>query len=621
MLNQQQKRIIIFASFMLIIAVFFFAEALFLKVLSAVIVVIYVGFLIFLRNDQPAAPFPPPVPEPKIDEETEQDFVEPNGEIGFEEEESSFKVVGKKPSLTPDFQITGKYEPILEMPYDLKEQYAAIANEDIPQEIGKDGQFSFFLEKLLTILKESYHAHSAIYFWHLKKKGKISIEKYVTNSNDLKNKRFDIQDDMLSEIVEKGEPKLLNGILASVEGDLIRYYEHAQAIKSAVGVPVFFNNNVIGILLIDSKETDIYGIETIFSMGRFVRLITMMIQLFEERYVENISQKRLEGLIEFITPLSSIRNDMEVLDVVEQNIADLFHWDAFALVLFQPEQQKFVTAKVINKKNLKFIGENLEIELKGTVVGKCIISGKPIKYDNTADLPVKRFNQIEDIGFIGSLLAVPLVFNKQNYGVLYFENLKENAYSADDLRFLMSITSVLSYIMYSYTTNTLLRSLAAYDMETRVLNPKFFNQLLETEYNRVTLLQIPASLAMVKIDNLVQQESLFEESPVHKIVKAVADLLKDEIPSTGMLGRIDDLTFAIYFFNMTPQDVFIWGEKMRVKIARLNLQVIAKQSTFTASIGIASLLGRKSVQDVLADAELALNKAMQNGGNRTTNVN
>lgn len=626
MLNQHQKRLITFSIFIVLILIFTFVDIVIFKALSVIVIVIYVGFLIFLRNEPP----PPDLtqnelPKPQTTENTAG--TEAGLDVGYDEtQQSSFSYLNKRPSnqslgFGEDFRIIHHRDPVIEMPFDLKERYSEIANEDIPSEIGKDGQFSFILEKLLTILKDSFHSHSAIFFWYLKSKGKLSVEKYVSNSKDVEKRRLDIVDDILSNIVESGEPKLLNGILPNVEADVIRYYEVPQSIKCVVGVPVFYNENLIGVLVIDSKETDAYGIETIYSMGRFVRLITMTIQLFEERFTENVSQKRLDGLIDFITPLSNVRNDFEALDVIEENINQLFHWDAFVLCLFQPDSQKFTTAKVINKTALKFVGENLGVELKGTLAAKCIISGNPIIYNDTTDLGMKRFSHQEDISFTGSLLYMPLIFNKQNYGLLCFESLKKDAYSNDDIKFLKSISSILSYIMYSYTSQTVLRNYSAYDMDTRVLNLKMFKTLMEIEFQKVHLLQLTASVALLRIDDFPQQETLFEESPVSKLVKTVATLLKEEIPATSYLARVDEMTFAIYFYNMSPQDVFIWGEKIRVKIVRLNLQMISKQTTFTASIGIASLGRRSSFDEVYADVELALQKALQSGGNKTTNIN
>ena len=85
---------------------------------------------------------------------------------------------------------------------------------------------------------------------------------------------IDIEDDILSKIVQSGEPELLSEIPSTAETDVIRYYSTAQSIRSFVGVPLFYDKTLIAIIAVDSKDEDAFGIETIYALGRFVRVIT-----------------------------------------------------------------------------------------------------------------------------------------------------------------------------------------------------------------------------------------------------------------------------------------------------------------------------------------------------------
>ena len=49
--------------------------------------------------------------------------------------------------------------------------------------------------------------------------------------------------------------------------------------------------------------------------------------------------------------------------------------------------------------------------------------------------------------------------------------------------------------------------------------------------------------------------------------------------------------------------------------------MVSKQTTFTVSIGVASAQQKTDVEDVLKNAELALNKAYQKGGNTVKSIN
>ena len=66
-----------------------------------------------------------------------------------------------------------------------------------------------------------------------------------------------MEDDVLSKIVETGEPELLTDISRAAEADVIRYYDSPQGIRSFAGAPVFYNDELIAILAIDSKVEDV----------------------------------------------------------------------------------------------------------------------------------------------------------------------------------------------------------------------------------------------------------------------------------------------------------------------------------------------------------------------------
>ena len=84
---------------------------------------------------------------------------------------------------------------------------------------------------------------------------------------------------------------------------------------------------------------------------------------------------------------------------------------------------------------------------------------------------------------------------------------------------------------------------------------------------------------------------------------------------------MDEKTFGVYFFNSNTKNVFVWAEKIRVKIARTPISVLSKQTTFTVSIGIASTTNKTNVEEILYNANLAVSKALEKGGNTVLNIN
>ncbi len=615
--RKQKRRIFIFSLFPVLISIHFLTDDLIIRIIAVILTAVYVGLLIFLRDSFKL--------EKKYDEKEEEpvDLTPPPSAL--DDPDESFKIISKStnPDLITDENVfkVNRGHRVQMRPPDLKERFEEIVNEELPGEVSYDGQFAFVLEKVLITIKEAFHANTSIFFWYNKKSEKLSIERFVSNSTEITVRKFDLENDILSNIVKKAEPELLSDIPAAAEADVIRYYTAVQGIKSFVGVPLFYDKSLIGILAIDSKEEDSFGIETIFSLGRFVRLITILINVFEQKYIEFTSQKRLGSLLNFIQPADKYEEEKDLIESIEKSIQHLIHWDAFAFVFYNPFNKGFRTAKVINNTSLKFIGENLDVDLNGTLVGKCILTGTPVKIDDTSAAEYKRFSKVEDVSFDGSFLAIPLIYQSQNYGVLCFESLKKNDYNKSDVDFLRKATNFLSFTIYSYSNQRLLKSLISLDIETRVLNAENFKERLHAELVKSKVLKIPGAIAVIRLDDFLEQESLFDTNPFYTVLNTVADIVTDEVGTVNLVGRLGEKLFGVYFFNSNSKDVYIWAEKLRVRIARQTISVMSKQTTFTVSIGVAASNGKDNPDELLHNASLALQKAIEGGGNKVRNIN
>ncbi|MDP4173165.1 MAG: GAF domain-containing protein [Bacteroidota bacterium] len=614
-LDKLKKRILIFLVVPVLAALLFFINDPFLKVATIVLIVIYVGFIIFLRDsvrseEEPAAApnleIDPPSYEPDLGESIKIVSSNKNLEVITAENYIPEINVGKKNFFKPP---------------DLKENFEKIANESLPKGIGQDEQFSFLLEKILSVVKDAFLANTAVFFWYNKRKEKLTLEKYVSECTDITERKFDLEDDILSKIVQKEEPELLTDINVTAEADVIRYYSVPQGIKSFVGVPLYYQNMLAGILALDSKESDAFGIETIYSLGRYVRIISFIIALFDEKHKDSLAERKLSGLLGLLSGDRFFQNEDELYNSLENALKNLISWDAFTFVYYNPLEQKFKTSKIVNNTSLKYIGENLEVELNGTLVGKCIVNGMPVKIDDTSASSFIRFSKSEDVSFDGSFLSIPLVYDNQNYGVLCFESLKKNAYTNADVHFMKSTVKILAFIVYSFSTQAVLKKLLSVDIETKTLNKDAFVERLTSDLYKANMLNVPGAVVMIYIDDFLEQESLFEGNPFPKVLRTVAKTISEEMTPTNLMGRISERIFGVYFFNTPTKDVFLWAEKLRVKIARKPVAVISKQTTFTVSIGLASTQNKTNAEEVLNNAELALKKALEKGGNAVRNIN
>ena len=619
--EKSKRRILIFIFFPLLIVIPFLTDNIFLRIISAIILAIYAGFIIFLRDTSKEI----------IEEESSKESEDFSGkEIDDEnydtDDGEDFKIISSNKSIeiiSADNvnQSFGRSNKEAFKPSDFKENFEKIVHEELPPNVSQDEQFGFVLEKILHVVKEAFMAHTAMFFWYNKNRRRLTLEKYVSSSQQIAKQKFDVEDDILGKIIQKEEPELLSDISANAEKDVIRYYSLPQNIKSFIGVPLFYGKSLTGILALESKMSDAFGIEQVYSLGRIVRVISVIISLFEEKFSETQADQRLKALLGVLSFDKKFESEADLYAALESAVQGLIDWDAFTFVSYNPIEHKFKTAKIINKTSLKYAGEYLEIDLAGTLVGKAILSSTPVKIDDTSVTEIPRFNKNEDVSFDGSFLAIPLVYDEQNYGVLCFESLKKNVYSNSEVTFIKNATKMFAFILHSYSTISILKSFLSVDIETRTLNYDSFVERLTIDLVRSKELGVPGALALIKIDDFLDQESLFEDDPFPKVLRSISQMIRDEMTPLNLLGRLSEKIFAVYFFNMIPKDVFLWAEKIRIKIARKPIAVVSKQTTFTVSIGVAPTTNNTNVQEVLYNAELALKKALEKGGNTVKSIN
>jgi len=623
--SRNRKRILIFLIIPLLAIIPLISEDIIIKSISAVILVVYVAFIIFLRDSVRMRDILSEDETYNIQDDEIEDYSKPetyHSDLG-----EDVKIISKKPAASV---ITEQnYKPVINSGLkhavnteEIKEHFDKIISEELPADINSDEQFLFVLEKILNVIKEAYLANTVIFFWYNDTKQELTLQKFFSNSAEsITKKNFPLEDDIISKIVQNEEPVHLTEISPNAEMDVIRYYDNAQGIKSLVGVPLFFAKTLTGVLVVDSKASDAFGIETVYSLGRFVRIIAIIISLFDEKFSGFTAEKRLDTLLTILKTDQKFDNDKDILETIDTTIKNLIHYDAFTFVYFDPSKQKFIINKVENKTSLKYIGENLEIELEGTLVGKAVMSGMPVNIEDTSANQFARFVKSEDVGLGGSFLALPLIYDNQNFGVLCFESLKKKIYASTDIKFMRNAVKIFSFFVYTFSTHTILKNLLSVDVETRVLTYRAFINQVETDLVKANEFEAPTTLALIQIDEFLEERSLFETDPFPKVLASITEAIKSEVTPLNIVGRLNEKLFGIFFFNATAKDVFLWAEKLRIKIARKPISVVSKQTTFTVSIGVASAHQKTDVEEVLKNAELALNKAIQKGGNTVKSIN
>jgi len=349
-------------------------------------------------------------------------------------------------------------------------------------------------------------------------------------------------------------------------------------------------------------------------MGHFSRVISIFIEMYENKSSNTQAENRLESLLGLINSNLMFRSEYELAELLEKSARNLIEYDAMVFVYFKSNEKRFEAIKVVNKTQLKYIKEGTIIDLDNTILGKSIRTKSIIKIDDTGQNAIARYSNDEEVGLDGSFISLPLFYEDEIYGMVCFENIKKSYFNNNDLKVLKHAVKLFSFIVYSYSYQSVLKDLLTLEPGTKVLIKSEFLSRVDQMMSLSKSFNANSSLALVHIDRLNEENTIFDTNSYPKIEKLIIALIKERSDFNFLVGRIDERIFGVFIVNCTTNQAFAWAESIRIKIARvLNDPQIASGNTI--SVGIANVVNDKTIEKIFNDAELALKKAIEKGGN------
>lgn len=542
-----------------------------------------------------------------INEKEKEEEIKPNGDVARNDK------ILTADDIKQEFKnaVIKDYKPI-----DLREQYIAIASEPIPFGSGHDTQFNFVLDKILDIIRTILASHSVIYFWYNRSKNQVIFHNYVSNEKRIQNIRYELGNDLVSRVIIRNQPEYITNINSNVEIDLIKYYTEPVGIKSIVAVPVYFNEDLVGVLVADSKIEDAFGVETIFILGKFVRTITHILGIYDQKFNLDLALQQLEAILNLISFNPKSSSETELFEKFTLLADKLMEWDILSIVLYEPDTKHFVLKKVINKTGLNYAGEGLVIDLDKTLVGSAIQKVNSIKIDDAGEDKYFLFKYGQITNYQGTLIVVPFFSLPYISGAIVIESLKKYRYSENDVRMLEKIAQFLASQLDAILNIKLLNKYLYFDLDTLLLRKENFERRVQEELNKFRLTNLKIGFAYIQVDHF---ERIIKENSIRiipKIAKYITSYLNAESDDLMLLGRVGDARFGVLFLNKEDADAFLWCEKIRQSIAKNLFSFEGKTLRITVSIGYTSGQNHQSTKTLFKDAEFALNNAIKEGGNK-----
>ncbi len=167
------------------------------------------------------------------------------------------------------------------------------------------------------------------------------------------------------------------------------------------------------------------------------------------------------------------------------------------------------------------------------------------------------------------------------------------------------------------TQAAMLQQLAREDGLTGVANRRWLDLQLLREYERARRFNHPLSIAMLDIDNFKSINDRFTHITGDKVLRAIADRLKNRIRSVDIIGRYGGEEFMLIMLETTEAQASRVCENIRAEIETSSWKKYHPElETITISIGVAGLESASNLEELVTKADQQLYLSKQGGKNR-----
>ena len=265
-------------------------------------------------------------------------------------------------------------------------------------------------------------------------------------------------------------------------------------------------------------------------------------------------------------------------------------------VFFLPPQKMF--AVQITAAGLFFIGTGLlciRRAWRERNVGDAIIAGAAAIM--TVGIPVAMYQLLATGDYT---LAQAIAFGVHS-----------TAYALVALGFLASV--LIEYQQH-------LSHLATEDPLTRLLNRRGLEDALYISMAHASRKGLPTAAVMVDIDHFKQINDSFGHDLGDQLLRQIADCLLRLSRFSDVVARVGGEEFLLILPDTDLDAAKVLAERIRANIGDKPLRVGSQEIPVTVSLGVASVKGMASLDELSQSADRAMYQAKQGGRNRVASV-
>lgn len=532
-------------------------------------------------------------------------------------------------SLSKEKEMTNVSTKVKQKPETIQREFQISDFFDLDLDVSKSttdprSEFDYLLSKILAVLKEVTFAHTVAFFWANRDKQQMVCEEKVTNSqNFISHRKFQMGHDLVSKIALNSKPEIISRVNPVSEKELFVYYTEPQFIKSFVGVPVFFKSQpsknvveeAVAVIAIDSKTEEAFGYETLLLLGQFTKLISGIIKSYTDKYDLLLDVELLNSIHRLQDKIKTDIKPSTVASALVDESAKLLKWDFISIVMQDEAKQTWIVEKILNRNDDLYPHSGTNIDFDESLVGKVIKNNSHEIINDLSTFSGCRYFVNEKINSQGSFIAVPISSMNKCYGAICLENKDKYNFSKQDIEVLYRLSENAASALEIYYMSKLIDEYVIIDELTGVYSKKFWMEKFNDELVRAEDFGEDLSLLLIRVDKSQDLMERYGQAGLNQLLVTLSRIIRTSVRPYDLVGRLDQNSFGVILVKTPANEAYLWAEKIRKIITSMVINIEDKSFSVTVSIGLSGAMEGSTQQELMKNANLVLQKAIDSGGN------
>ncbi|MCU1275792.1 MAG: diguanylate cyclase and metal dependent phosphohydrolase [Bryobacterales bacterium] len=327
------------------------------------------------------------------------------------------------------------------------------------------------------------------------------------------------------------------------------------------------------------------------------------------------ARQEVQMLFELTQDLGNSLSLNETLSVVSVRLKRLVPYDSIAVYVLRDGK---LVPEYVNGENFRLFS-SLEIPVGEGLSGWVAQNRKPILNGN----PSVEAGYMGDPGKFSTLrsaLAVPLEGLNGAVGVLALYRAEKDAFTKDNLRILLAISSKVSLAIENALKYRQVENSATIDYLTNLPNARSLFLRLDSELARCRRMNIPLAVLVCDLDGFKQVNDSFGHLTGNKVLSSVANGLKANCREYDYVARMGGDEFVLLLPHITADSVDERITQM-VRIAAEAGEIAPGKRFLSMSVGEAFYpLDGNNAEELLATADRRMYKNKQQQKLRQANT-